>query len=236
MAFPVIQATNESTTSTAGTSHVVSLPASIVAGELLLILLNIGSTSATFNALGGWTELVDEGVANGIAMWARQADATEGATVTFTSSASTRSAELSYRISGAQLLATQAPQLSTVATGTSVNPNATTCTPTGGAKDYLWITMFGMAGEEADDDTWVTGTPANYSGLLQKTGGTVGTNLGGLIAAASRSLNAASEDAGSFTTAVSLAWRAYTVAVHPAPYTPPIVAVMPPMQPPRQVP
>lgn len=236
MAFPAIQTTNETAVSTAGTSHAINLPSGIAAGDLILILLDKGSTSATFNALTGWTELLDEAAANGIAIWYRLADATEGATVTFTSSASTRSASISYRISGAIDPAVQAPQLSTVATAASTAPNATVCTPTGGAKDYLWITFFGATGEEADDDTWVTGTPTNYSGLLQKACGVAGTNLGGLIGAASRQLNAASEDAGAFTIAVSATWRAYTVAVHPVVEVPPVVAIMPPMAPPRQVP
>jgi hypothetical protein len=232
VAFPVVETTNESSVNTAGTSHAVTLPTGIVSGNLILILLDKGSTAATMNALAGWTELVDENAGNGITIWYRQSDGTEGATVTFTSSASTRSAHASYRISGAENPATQAPQLSTVATGTSVNPNATTCTPTGGAKDYLWITMFGMAGEQADDNTLVTTTPTNYGTTIEKTCGTAGTNLGGMIGSAHRTANAASEDAGAWTAIDNAAWRAYTIAVHPGaapPPAPPIVPVMAPM-------
>jgi len=216
VAFPVVETTNESSLATAGTSHIVSLPSGIVAGNLILVLLDKGSTSASFNALAGWTEIVDEALANGIAIWAREADGTEGATVTFTSTASTRSAHISYRISGAADLLTQQPQVGTVVTGTSVSPTAGATTPTGGAKDYLWITMFGTAGEEADDDTWVNSAPTNYGTLIQKACGTAGTNLGGMIGSAHRTANAASEDAGTFNKDVSSAWRAYTVAVHPA--------------------
>lgn len=227
--MPAVVNTNESSVNTAGTSHQVNLPANLVSGNLILILLDKGSTAATFNALAGWTEVVDENSANGITIWARQSDGTEGASVTFTSSASTRSAHISYQIAFAQNPGTQLPELSTVATGTSTTPNATTVTPTGGARSYLWITMFGSAGEEADDDTWVTGTPTNYGNLLQKACGTVGTNLGGLIGAAYRINDAASEDAGAFTMAVSAAWRAYTIAVHPSNPVPPIVRVTTPM-------
>lgn len=231
MAFPTVVSSNESSTATAATSHVVNLPATIAAGNLLLVVLDKGTpaTTATFNALAGWTELVDENTASGITIWARQADGAEGATVTFTSSAAIRSAEVSYQISGAEALATQAPQLSTVAAGTSTAPDATTCTPTGGAKDYLWITMFGQALERADDDTLVSGTPTNYANTLQKTCGTAGTNLGGMIAVARRTNNAASEDAGAWTSTVNAAWRAYTIAVHPAP--PSAVPVVPAMAP-----
>jgi hypothetical protein len=217
VAFPVVAATAESSVNTAGTSHAVTMPAGITGddGEIVVVLLDHGSGVASFNALAGWTELVDENLGNGITAWVRDTDGTEGATVTFTSSANTRSAHNSYRITGAEAPATQLPQLSTVATGSSTAPNATTCTPTGGAKDYLWITFFGRAGEEADDDTWVTSAPASYGTLLQKACGVAGTNLGGMMASAHRTNNAASEDAGAFTIATG-AWRAYTLAVHPA--------------------
>lgn len=234
MAFPTVVSRNESSTATAGTSHVVNLPAGLVSGNLILVLTNIGSTAATFNTLTGWNEIVDEGSANGITMWYRVADGSEGATVTFTSSASTRDASVSYQINGALSPATQAPQLSTVATGTSTTPNATTCTPTGGAKDYLWITMFGMAGEQADDDTLVTGTPTNFVNTLQKTCGVAGTNLGGMIASAEFASNAASMDAAAWTSVDNAAWRAYTIAIHPWPTgAQPIYPQMAPMQRPR---
>lgn len=226
MAFPTIQATNESSTNTAGTSHTVSLPTGITAGDLLIVFFAIGSTAATVNALTGWTELVDAGVANGTVILCRTADGTEGASIILTTSASTRDASISYRISDAENVATRTPELSTVATGTSTAPNPTTCTPTGGAKDYLWIAQFSNGGEEADDDTWVTSAPAGYTGLLQKSCGTVGTNLGGMCATASMTANAASEDPGAFTQVASLAWRAFTVAIHPIIPVPPPHAFM----------
>jgi hypothetical protein len=194
-----------------------------VAGNLILILCDKGTPAASdwsFNSLAGWTELLDENVTNGITMWYRVSDGAEGATVTMTSAQAIRSAETAYQISGAENPATQAPQLSTVATGTSANPNATTCTPTGGAKDYLWITMFGQAGEQADDDTLTTATPTNYGSPIEKTCGVAGTNLGGMIASAHWTNNAASDDAGAWTSSDTTAWRAYTIAVHPAPVQP----------------
>lgn len=216
MAFPTVVSTNESSLNTAGTTHTVNLPGSLVSGNLILILLDKGSTAATFNADGAWTELVDENAGNGITIWYRVSDGAEGATKAFTSSASTRSAHTSYQISGAEDPGTQAPELSTVATGTSANPNATTCTPTGGAKDYLWITMFGQAGEQLDDDSLTTVTPTGFSNPLEKTCGTAGTNLGGMIASAEQQLNAASLDATAWTSSDATAWRAYTIAIHPA--------------------
>jgi hypothetical protein len=223
VAFPTVQGTPaETAVSTAGSSHAINLPASIVAGELLLIVTAKGTpaiTNAGFNTLAGWTEIVDEIVSLGITIWARTATGSEGATVTMTSDQNIRSASIAYRIAGAQPVATQAPELSTVATGSSTSPNATTCTPTGGARDYLWISLFNRSGEEADDDTWCSAapsTPSAFSNLVQKACGTAGTNLAGMIACAQLASNAASLDAGAFTCDTG-AWRAYTIAIHPIP-------------------
>jgi len=217
MAFPAVVGTPaESATTTAGTSHVVNLPSGAT-GNLFLLVLGKGSTAATINALTGWTELVDENQAWGTFVAWRTCDGTEGTTTTFTSSASTKTATIVYEISGQSNFA---PEISAVGTGTSAAPDPLTCTPTGGAKDYLWITFFnlGGAGEEADDDTWCNNAATNYANLIQKTAGVAGTNISPYIASCNRTNNAASENAvwPAASTDQSLAWRAWTVAVHPA--------------------
>jgi hypothetical protein len=221
VAFPVVQATNTSATLTAGTSHVVSLPAGIVAGDLLIICLDKGSTSATVNAHADWTELLDEASANGLYIAYRWAAGGE-TNPTLVTSAATRSAEATFRISGAENPAIQAPQIGTTSSGASTTPDPPTTTPTGGAKDYLWITFCGSAGEQADDGTFCTAFPTGYTdNQLEKTCGVAGTNLGGLIAAATKQANAASDNPATFTISESLGWRAQTIAIHPAPALPP---------------
>ena len=183
---PVVEGTAESSVNTAGTSHAVTLPASIASTDLVLITMDIGSTSATLNALTDWTEDLDESAANGLKIL-RYTGAGVPSTPTFTSSAATRSASIAWRISNADKAV--APQIGTTATGTSTTPDPPSVTPTGGvSKPYLFIAFFGSAGEEADDDTWVNTPPTNYlpNPPLQKSCGTAGTNLGGLIGAASR--------------------------------------------------
>lgn len=214
MTAPTVQSTAEDATTTAGTSHVVTKPSGTTSGDLWLI---VGATqvAATFDALAGWNELVDDSTSNvGTKALYRVCDGSEGSTVTFTSAASVKYAGVGYRITG--FSAVQAPQVSTQTAATSTTPNPGTVTPTGGTKDYLFIAFFGQIGEEADDDTWVTGTPANYGNLSQKTSGTAGaTTTNCQVGAAYRTASVSSEDPGTFTTAQSLAWRAYTVAVHP---------------------
>lgn len=221
MAFPAIQGTPAETSFTAvGTSFAVGLPAGIQAGETLVVLLAGGGTNALqFNTLAGWTELVDENVAFGLHVWYRIADGSEGATVTFTSTGSgSRGAAIAYRISDGH--PTQAPQISAVATGSGTAPDPAALSPTGGAKDYLWITFFAQGStEEANDDTWLNNAATNYSNPLQVTSGTGGVNVGAILGASSRTANAATEDASwpSGSVDTSAAWRAFTLAVHPTP-------------------
>jgi hypothetical protein len=217
MASPVVQTVAESTTSTAGTNHVVTLPASIAAGDLIVICMNIGSTGATLNAHADYTELLDESAANGLKILYRKAVGGES-NPTLVTSASTRSAEITFRISGAADPATQAPQIGSTATGSTVNPDPPSITPTGGSKDYLFIALFSQNGEEADDDTWATASPTGYTPNppYQKTGGVAGTNLGGIIAACAKAATATSEDPGTFTKDGTNTWRAQTIAIHPA--------------------
>lgn len=218
MASPVVQQVVENSTNTAGTSHVITLPTA-TAGHLLLILLDKGSTSATINAHGSLTELLDEASANGLYIAYRQMDGTEPSSYTLTSSASTRSASLAYRISGHLTPTVQAPQIGTTGTGTSATPDPPASATPGSSKDYLFIAFAGMAGEEADDDTWGNTPPTNYtpSPPRQKSCGTAGVNLGGLILSAERALTTGSaEDPGTFGVDVSAAWRSQTIMVTPA--------------------
>lgn len=218
MASPVVQEAIESNTTTAGTSHVVTLPTA-TNGDLLLIILDKGSTSATIDAHASLTELLDEAVANGLYIAYRQMDGTEPASYTLTSSANTRSARIAYRISGHINPSVQAPQLGTTSTGTSATPDPPASASPGSSQDYLFIACYGAAGEEADDDTWSDTPPTNYtpSPPRMKACGIAGTNLGGMIAAAERQLTTgAAENPGTFAKDSSAAWRAQTIMISPA--------------------
>jgi hypothetical protein len=213
---PVVEAVQENSVPTAGTSHAITLPAGITADEMTLILMDIGSTAATLNALTNWEELLDENLANGLKILRYIGPGIPG-NPTFTSSASTRSASLAYRISGANKFIP--PQIGTTATGSSTTPDPPPITPAGGvSKDYLSIAFYGAAGEEADDDTWSDTPPTGWSPTppRQKACGTVGTNLGGMIAAAERQITTGAEiNPGTFAKDVSAAWRAQHVLIHP---------------------
>lgn len=223
MASPVVEQVVENSTNTAGTNHTINHP-TVVADQLWLIILDKGTpaTTATVNSHSDWTELLDENVASGLYIAYRWTTGSEGASTTLVTSASIRTASMVYRISGAENPATTAPEIGTTGTGSSATPDPPTSATPPSSKDYLFIAFYGAAGEEADDDTWSDTPPTNYtpSPPRQKSCGTAGTNLGGLIAAAERQLTTGSaQDPGTFAKDVSAAWRSQTIMVHPTSQT-----------------
>jgi len=101
------------------------------------------------------------------------------------------------------------PEASASTTGTSVNPNSASLTPTWGTgTSTLWFTTFGLDGTDAP--TTVTSYPAGYSnGRLDY----YGTSLGVGVGSARKTTTAASDDPGQFVVSRNEDWVAYTVGV-----------------------
>lgn len=235
MAFPVVEsqgpasdnATGGAATSgsTAAASHSVVLPATVSAGATLVVVGRVAGVGAVaFPA--GWTLVQDSSDASDdVSFWAYKSTAAvgdeDGTGITVTHGTFKMVAH-AFSVTGATDPAVTPPQTSTVAVGTGSNPGPTTATPTGGAKDYLWIAVGLADGEHTSPPTTI---PASYGGSRGDstgTGGTAGTNSTAYIA--TRDLNASSEDAGTWTTsvAVNTGWTSWTIAVHPAPVVAPI--------------
>lgn len=216
MTFPAVAATATSADTAAVTSHTVSLPASIAAGDLLII--PFGWTSLlpqTITWPTGYTAItgafVEQSTVVGVDAAYRWADGTEGATISVTTNGATKSTHNSYRITGAENPATQAPEAANL-TGTSATaPDGPPLTPTGGSKDYLWL-----VGCNADGETDISAAPTNYTDLLTASTGITGaTSINCRMGSARRELAASSENPGQFNL-TSTNWTAITIAIHPA--------------------
>jgi hypothetical protein len=216
MAFPVVEATNNNHSDSASTSHTVNLPASISAGDLLVVFFGHKDTAggATFPA--GWTKKTPERTQTGsvacMALAWRWADGTEGATITVTTANNSRNASVSYRISGAINPSTQVPEENGHGEANTNSPNPPSLAPTGGAKDYLWLTAYASSHGRT-----LISAPTNYTNAVGagSNSGT-GTNVG--LGTARRNLNASSEDPGAWSvngTAIEET-VSMTVAIHPA--------------------
>jgi len=211
MTFPTIAATATSQEPDDTLTHTVSLPAGIQSGDLLIVIFSEDAIpTITFPNEGtDWIVLKDlnsGATGNRIKICYRNADGGEGASITVTTGTVQQSAHCAYRITGHST--SQAPECSTGATGATANPDPDSLTPTGGAKDYLWIALHGN-----DRNRTTSAYPTNYD-LSQIT--IISDGSGGAGAAmCGRNLNASPEDPGTFTISASDQWCAATVAVHP---------------------
>jgi hypothetical protein len=232
MAFPAIESINPAADSavggaatsgsTAAASHAVVYPATVTAGSLLMVVGRVAGVGAVAVSGGGWTIVQDSSDASDDVMFWMYRDTlaagTEDGTSITVTHGTFKMVAVSLSITGAENPATQAPQSSTIAIGTNTTPDPTTCTPTGGAKDYLWLWAGGWDGEQTLSKT----QPTNFTDradVSSGTGGLPATNV--QIKVPDRQLNAASLDAGSITlSGAPTGWTAWLLAVHPpAPVT-----------------
>jgi hypothetical protein len=218
MAFPSIrsQATTSITSTT--TTPAVNLPATIRAGDTLLGFYRCAIGGAISWPDATWNELVDaapDGSGDQVTVAWKRAVGTESGTITLTT-ANGKGAGIVMSIQEAIDPRERAPEFSTVATGTTPNePDATTCTPTGGAKDYLWISWYSMHGEQTGITAYPTSFTLSQTGIVTSgTSGLPATNC--TTATCARQLNAASLDADAWdVTGTLIDWSAYTFVVHP---------------------
>lgn len=210
MAFPTVANRTGAATTTAATTLVV--PFTQTTGDFVIIF--IANDTTTISTLSdGFSQITDNTGATRI-IYKSSLAGTEGGDCTITFSGSCKACATSYNIQGAST--TDTPQFSTVTTGTSTSPDPGSLSPTGGAKDYLWFAFAGLGGEDAAAP--ISSAPTDFTNLTTRSTGTAGavaTNSS--LGTAERQLNASSLDPGAFTLSTTRDWRAYTVAVHPAP-------------------
>jgi len=213
LAAPVVASVTETAFGTDTTDHYVDMPATVDAGDLLIVLFT-NDGSATVTTPTGWTVLAsNDNTAVRCSVYYKIASGDEdGTTVDFVTSASEQAAAQVYRITDWH--GTTPPEISTAVTGTSTRPDPASLDPAGwDVADTLWIAV---AGQDRGDQTGPTAYPAYY------TGGTSTLSSSGTDScrthSARRVLAAASEDPGAFTIPLSEEWVAFTIAVRPVPH------------------
>lgn len=193
------------------TSHTVNLPASIVAGNLLVIecFENVASLTVTAS---GWTNIGSaNSTSDGLVLLAKIATGAEGATVAVTTSSSVRATYIARQISGNQNdVTTSEIAVGTGSTAVSTTPDPPSLTPSWGSAENLW---FAFAGWNSTSTT-LSSYPSGYStSQLTKVGSGLGANS---CASAAKLATASSDDPGTFTLSASQTWIGMTYAVRPA--------------------
>jgi len=211
MAFPQVAAANggvDNTDRAIGANYAVNLPAGIVAGNLLLIIITVrpDSSAATIrlNFPAGWNEcyyVKAGGLYVGIQAEYRIADGAEGASInaTVANENCLGVAYVTYRITGYSGI----PLGSALAIGgTDSTPDPPDLAPGWGAKDILWIAVHGSTKN-------VTVWPAGFGNTVEQAGDAV-------CSCCRLELNAASKNPGTFTISAATRWCAATLGVQPA--------------------
>ena len=216
--FPKVGGMAQTRGIAATTSAVVDLPSVVNAGDTLLVLHRSAVGTASHGYPGAWTVLFND---NSDASDDRtscawlEATGTEGGTTISITQTSSKFASIAWVIRSATDPNIRAPEFATLATGTSTLPDPNSLSPTGGAKNYLWIWMGGWEGEQTSPPA---SAPTSYDSQVGTDSGTaaaITTNV--RVASAHRFINATSEDPGSWTISASDDWTATVVAVHPGP-------------------
>ena len=209
MASPTLAATHTGAADGATTtSHTVNLPASISAGDLLIVLVGWEKVPGTVT-MTDWSSLAADDNAVYLQLFYKTASGSEGSTVSVTTVESIRASFVAGRITGWS----GTPEKGTAATGTSATPDGPSLSPSGGSQDYLWISAWAYNRGDATSPT----EPTNYSSTVVNGGGSAGGRP--TVAAAFRALTASSEDPGAWSglSTPANSWVAQTFAISPVP-------------------
>lgn len=218
MAFPTVTGTPTKAATASSTSHTVTLPASIAAGELLMVFFTarFASTPKTsgYTWPAGWTEIEDEafdtsGNSAKMGVAYRIADGSEGGTnITVTTAAASEGAYIAFRINNWH--GTTPPEKGTAVTSSGgATPDPPNLAPSWGAADNLWIVF---AARNIAGGSTLVAYPANYTSNQNDQASA--TLVRGNVA--TRALNAASENPGAFSFSSGQFEVVNTFAVRPA--------------------
>ena len=214
MAFPTVGSVGQSRELTAVTTHDVVVPASIASGDLLLMFttLDANGTPVLSGMPSGWVFLASKAGSSTSSLsevWYKIAVGGE-VDFTYTTDVSEQSVTRTLRVINWH--GTTPPEAASDAAETfTPNPDPPNLDPAGwAAEDTLWIAHYGVN----SPGFTATAYPASYDDN-QFTDESTGAGGCG-FAVASRGLNAAAEDPGTFTFASTNRWTSFTVAIRPA--------------------
>jgi len=195
-------------------SMAIPLPTAL-SGDLLFMIVSVDG-SRTFAAVSGWTQLAQSNATgqNSLGIWYKTATGSDtNPTVNWGARESGTYAVIAYTTG----TYTGNPVISTVASGTSVNPNSASLTTGWGAVNTRFISVVGT-----DAITSVTTQPTNYTVVVDIS---TTTAQGASISTSKYDVLAASNDPDVYTMNTSEQWIAYTVAIQGTETTTPTLKV-----------
>lgn len=208
MTTPTIPATVQGNDAVNTTSHVLTLPLSLVVGEDVYAELAMdGNTTLTWPA--GWdvvSPITNSGGDGTLEVRRHRVDGSEGLTITVTSGASEGGAWILWRVANQH--PTQAPAAGTPATGSGLNPDPPSVTaPWGAHGDTLAIEVLALGTSVSS----ITAYSSNYTDNQIQDAASNG-NIAG-VAVATRNLANNTDDPGTMTISNTTNWVANTILI-----------------------
>lgn len=223
MAFPVVA---ETATYIGGAlaTHPVTMPASVSAGDLLLMIFvadDVSGVTVTAPVTDSitWTTIVANtaiGTVGSYGIFAKDATTEPSTADVALGSAKTGAAHV-LRITGWEgtLTAGTGYDISAVSTGDATAVTVNAATATWGSDDNLFVAFF--VGANDGDVASVSAYPTNYSLYQTNTRVTAGgANNNPHLASCGRELASNTDDPGDFTLASADAFAAYVIVIRPA--------------------
>lgn len=204
MAYASVAAYNQGTTPGA-TSHVISMPAGIIAGNLLFVIFATDGDNTVTN-WGGFTQLYSASNGTASSLHLAYKIAVGSDTLTITTSEKEEGSYVIFRIID-HGSATNPPEVSAGATGSDNSPNPDRITMLL-SKDYMFI-----ACEGSDHLDTVTAYPSTHGQNRYTQNGGAAGSCG--VGVATREYTGTVDDPGVFTLAAGEEWVACTVAIYP---------------------
>lgn len=191
---------------TSGTSHGITMPSGIQAGDLLILFFGVYQIPAC-STPSGWTLLKSQaGGSSLVTEVVYYKIAQGGDTATITTDASKNASHIVLRIQNGGI------PLASSTSGASGSANPPSLTPNMGTPNYLWLASCALNSSGTPTDI-TSGVSSYFSWFNQFTLGSAGA----YVSVAERFLTTTTEDPGTFGS-TSIQWAAITVAV---PYSTP---------------
>lgn len=225
MASPTVSASSSGDEGSSSTSHTLTYPAGVSSGLLVVWEINCANSTNTVSWPAGTTQLSNlttRGLAAGPNCGAggnaadschsqayRIADGSEGASITVTTSGSTRCCYVGRLISGAH--ASSAPEITVnpLVGATNGSPDPPSITPSWGTADNLYVAAFASIGTGDTVSTYPSGYTTSQ---FNKTG----TSAASMGSATQGITSSTTENPGTYSISPNQVWTAYTIAVRPA--------------------
>lgn len=193
------------------TTIAVALPASVAAGDMLIVLcgLDVGASTSTNDQ--SFVELVDA-TGTDIWVWIGYKIAAGGETTVTLTHTSERANAIAYRIPAGEWHGTTVPEITSAGDGTSVNPDPPSLTPSWGSSGtttYIAVAMLDDSAGVSSVSSW----PSNYTSN-QVTAATATSAAS--VHASIRLIAGSPENPGTYTVSPSEHWRTYTIGVRGA--------------------